>query len=1212
VIIGKHYGIHSVDRLLARLAKSRLAVVRLSAGDVKARAELCTGFFITPTLIVAPAFAFRKEFKSVFAECFRDGRQIWRQTIRGPFELLKAAPEAIPAAWTGDETLLAVLHVASEPARPLPSRGFVSDEDDSDGVLELGFDAPEPGQFVAVVQFPRGGTSEGVSFGTLKAAEGDVLDYDADTDIGSSGGPVVDANWRVIGMHLVGSAGSSTNRAISRAVIVGALRQSRHWAKIRKRHRIADVAAAAEKISRDMAPVEREKPNAFLTAAALTAWLDRDALNEAQQAQLQPYVVDAKSDKWVMRSSERARILGRAGSLGELKKADKLRGAPRSDVTQIVIDRIVDGPPYDLSSFSEEALATWIQAARWFAGVHRAIPTPAAVTRVLDRRRTRSRLDAIVGSDFQGRRQELDFLQYWWRRSKNPLSITGIGGVGKSALVAQFALTKLPPRTLLLWLDFDRADVAPDDAPSVLAALTQQASVQLDRFQAPDTNPDEWEAYATALGTRLQEALPRRAMALLVLDSFEAAQYTAKYQELWPVLERVAETFPHLRLIVTGRAEVPNLEFRGLGADQRYVTGMEKSDARKWLREHGVTKAAVLNKVIDLAVGIPLILRLALQLIERGGAVDDLPQQLPSEIVIGYLYERILNRVQNPELKPVARGALVLRRLTEEMVQPVLEGLVEMPAREIAAWFPELSREMSLVQGTGVLRLRPEVRRGALTMLERDDAALVRSVDERAADWYASQNTSDPEIAAELVYHRLRLGDVRGAEQAWRDGCGRFLIDATDELPQKPRKWLEARLGVALPIAAEDQLGVETEAAERIRSARSRGHARAVGGILEEREKFTDNSPLVFQAAYERWVAGDVTEALGLLSTSGEATGPVARDRTVFRALLAAKNDPVGADRLLSTVDDEEQWADRDTPALYRLAVRAARIRLTVDLDNECTVIANPGLLPTAFRALSPLDVLLPRLTSIVRGEQLLVESASPERWVDVGNEAEFTSALEEVRVEDSEPALLLVDRLRKQQEWRTHGVWYASHHWSAGTVPPPIATLLEKSWWRWTLLSMSPFLYDAARPGVMSRIYLLGGAVMGTVALLAFPRKAASGTVLHFSDPNLGPLNGRFSCIFCRRIRSNNSFTSWRGERRSRKGSWRECSIRIRTHGTSLRRASCTSCCASSIRRRKAPSSSPGSRASRNTTSTPISSHTWSGETFSILAPCRERTATW
>ena len=63
--------------------------------------------------------------------------------------------------------------------------------------------------------------------------------------------------------------------------------------------------------------------------------------------------------------------------------------------------------------------------------------------------------------------------------------VSGIGGVGKSSLVARFALS-LPADTLFLWLDFDRADLAPDDALSVMTLLNQQASVQLADFKGPD------------------------------------------------------------------------------------------------------------------------------------------------------------------------------------------------------------------------------------------------------------------------------------------------------------------------------------------------------------------------------------------------------------------------------------------------------------------------------------------------------------------------------------------------------------------------------------------------------------------------------------------------------------------------------------------------------------------------------------------------------
>src|SRR6202030_3637178 len=96
--------------------------------------------------------------------------------------------------------------------------------------------------------------------------------------------------------------------------------------------------------------------------------------------------------------------------------------------------------------------------------------------------------------------------------------------------------------------------------------------------------------------------------------------------------------------------------------------------------------------------------------------------------------------------------------LTVEMVTPVLSGLVALPSEEPKKWFPEFARETGLVTGTDTLRLRPEVRSAALRLLDAENPKLVRSIEQRAEKWYQQQDVNNPEIAAELVYHRLRKG----------------------------------------------------------------------------------------------------------------------------------------------------------------------------------------------------------------------------------------------------------------------------------------------------------------------------------------------------------------------------------------------------------------------------------------------------------------------
>ena len=155
---------------------------------------------------------------------------------------------------------------------------------------------------------------------------------------------------------------------------------------------------------------------------------------------------------------------------------------------QVAIDAILEGPPFNLSEIAEDQLPYWLQAVRWFAGVVPERPTAGEIAWRLEKLRIRSRLRIVAGDDFRGRVDEVKQLNDWFDEdSLGPIMMSGIGGIGKSALIAKFAL-QLPAETCLFWLDFDRADLAPDDAVSVLIALSQQASVQLEPFGSPDIN----------------------------------------------------------------------------------------------------------------------------------------------------------------------------------------------------------------------------------------------------------------------------------------------------------------------------------------------------------------------------------------------------------------------------------------------------------------------------------------------------------------------------------------------------------------------------------------------------------------------------------------------------------------------------------------------------------------------------------------------------
>jgi hypothetical protein len=1085
MIIGHREQIFDGEAFAAGLARALHSVVRVSFGPQEG-SSVCTGWLLTPRLVVVPGYAVEAVAGSggsepaVRVQAMRPGKIARTVGVAG-------APELLGLGLLGSSSpgsAIALLRLAT----PLPHHQ-----------LALRFESQQPGDFLCLVHFPNARPAAAVSFGQLSSIEEPFLAYDADTQPGSGGAPVLDRRWTVVGMHLL--AGGQANRGLTRAALLEALQQSARWPEIARFHRLADVAAARLQLLAEAAPGE-PTVDRTLVRAALTPSVDPHSLSRAKAELLRSHVVDPSAKRWVLKPEVRQSVLRAAGSPARLRKFLPLKPDVK-DASRGVVRRILAGSPFDLAGEDEESLSWWIQASRWFAGVVPDLPSPAAITRALERRRVRSRLVAIAGPGFRGRAAELATLHQWFAGEPPvPLSVTGIGGVGKSALVARFA-TDLPAETLLLWLDFDRPDVAPDDAVSVLTALGAQAAVQLDGFAAPAIVGSDWPAAAQALAERLAGHCCSSPPPLLVLDSFEVAQYSQRHEELWPVLEAVAQKIPALRLIVTGRAPVKKLSLLARPAMPVVLGGLAPADARTWLRDKGIARDDVLDQIVELARGIPLILRLALRLLESGGDVKDLPAKLPPELVAGFLYGRILDRVQDPQLRPVATAALVLRRLTLDMIEPVLGGLVEFPPGEPAGWFSDLGREMALVEGTEVLRLRPEVRAATLKLLERDRSEMVHAVDERAARWYAGQDPDDVEMAAELVYHRLRLGDVGGAEAAWRDGCGALLQYAADELPEKVREWLQGRLGEAPPAAPVRVW--EQEAVERIRSSRSRGLKRAVNQILVERSERSDESPLVFQEAFELRADGAPGAAMELLDAAGYPPGAVGRDRRALRALLAAGlGDSLAAERHLSAIESESQWADRQRGHLEALAVQAARVRLATDLDGELALLvelqghgAGEPWSVTIRRFLSPIDVLLPPLVMKLSAGRVetTIQCRVPEDPGELQPLARQVEAKRQETLPDEPPALLqsrqaLDDSAGANRRSDATGGRQGS---LAGTPE----RLREFGWRRWRIATTTQFLPATCRlaqtglppgdplaTGILASLALFAGSFHGLVLL--------------------------------------------------------------------------------------------------------------------------------
>jgi hypothetical protein len=426
---------------------------------------------------------------------------------------------------------------------------------------------------------------------------------------------------------------------------------------------------------------------------------------------------------------------------------------------------------------------------------------------------------------------------------------------------------------------------------------------------------------------------------------------------------------------------------------------------------------------------------------------------------------------------------VVLRDSMPEGLEP--DEVFERLAQEMALVGDEaLESPAVAVSGGGVLRLRPEVRGATLRLLETDRAHRVRKIDERAANWYATQDPDDVVNAAELVYHRLRLGDVAGAERAWRDGCGPLLMYADEELPAyagAAREWLRERTQAA-PTAADVHDAWEREALERVRALIARGVVQAIGPLLEERPERGRGSPLVLYDAWLRWATGDPAGARRTLAEAGEAEGAIGRDRAVLAAWLASEaGDREEADRQLAGLADPAVWTERPDPPLDALTAEAARVRLTIDVELELELAA----LPLAnVPALPPTDVVTPELAERLAGAQFEATGQA----LHIPRESEglevFAAELDRLRGPASLPVSdALGGRDVVVEDWVRQLPAGAGGH---------VVELAVLGWRRWRIVTAGLFLARACdevqrvTPQELQRL-----SIVGTLAAFASPESS-------------------------------------------------------------------------------------------------------------------------
>lgn len=653
-------------------------------------------------------------------------------------------------------------------------------------------------------------------------------------------------------------------------------------------------------------------------------------------------------EQWLLADGPRvdalARILGRHGPDGLRNTRKQLPWALDSPL-QRMIDLAVFNPGKDTTELSEDELVALLRVRDWLAQASAAAGMSAVVTTPLERDEIQARLAlievtravrALTGNGCIGRDAELERLHRYcdspnqsaYLHDEPPMLVYGIGGIGKSTLVARFVvdIIERPSDAQPGWayLDLDRPTLSGYEPRAILGDISRQFGAQhvtrrrlLQARQHATVSKsvgvgleaeygrDDWEEAAVEFASEVEQEANGRLV--VILDTFEEAQRADVVQlnalyELFALLARELRSF---KLIVSGRAPATNV-FRSVPNDRLLHVEELKREAALELLEVFYARALKDNELpasplgeslgleaIALVGGNPLTLWLAARVLASfgGEAVADAAQRaraidrVKGEFVNGFLYQRVLNHLRAPieiadSVRTVARASLALREVTAELVAQVVLPAAGLEGADAGSIFDALRSETALMSADGpVLRVRDEVRSPALRALDFDDPALIDAVHRHAIEFYRDRDSDSDR--AERVYHQLALG-VSPAEldaTLLDVSIARRLESSLTDLPAASEAVLRAALN------RDEVLTEEREQWQWERSAESRADAALRAGrfddaeaVLSERSHWSERTTLHRLQSLLREGTGDVPGALasarrelGAASAAGDA-----------------------------------------------------------------------------------------------------------------------------------------------------------------------------------------------------------------------------------------------------------------------------------------------------------------------------------------------------
>lgn len=653
--------------------------------------------------------------------------------------------------------------------------------------------------------------------------------------------------------------------------------------------RIADIAALADEVARRTALVGAFDPLKLL---------DKDMDQEtklgvlAALGQVCEETVEDGELRWQLKADERLRILA---GLTDKKTARRLAGRTKLDkadrfgraLQNALLGSEQDGPAAASSQDDAYAARTFAIAAPFAS--KRKLADPQPIRQQIAERDEDRRRSAVLPGKLFGRVAEVAAINQFlgsgsiqenWRlpgvTPGNPdaaLLVTGVGGVGKSALISKIVSDAAhnAGQPVLVVIDFDRPNLFRGDRLEIVREISRQISralPSLDQVMShfrsslgEDLSSSDEAASSLGQGHALsafRNALHHGGKSAIengrvgiILDTFEEIVIRGEPAVL-DILEWLADLrneggLTGSRLIVSGRS-APDLTSKAMlehFSAHISLQGLDEQSGAELLRETASGKKLFHgSRAKDAARalrGHPQALRLLrrygeqnpddVDAVIREGLEND---SFGAEFAQVFLFTRILGRIRDGTVAKLAHPGLVLRRVTPDLIQHVLAGpcdLGDVSNAQAKTLFDRLAGTAWIVDqlSADVVAHRRDLRRLMLPAMMATDAKrphaialreLALKVHEKAADWYSKHK--DPILSSEnqdleAFYHLAFLVPATELKEHDILRFASMLGEDLDDLPPRVRGIAKIEMGRIQSLTTQEIQALPAKYQDRVR-----------------------------------------------------------------------------------------------------------------------------------------------------------------------------------------------------------------------------------------------------------------------------------------------------------------------------------------------------------------------------------------------------------